>query len=66
MRRKSPPALLSVAFCLFALTAKTAFGQIGGCVDSPEDATVVLALLGCGALAVPAVRAKLWGSKRSK
>lgn len=66
MHRKSIPALLAVVVSLLALTTKTAFGQIGGCVDSPEDPTIVLALLGCGAFAVPAVRARLRNRKHLK
>ena len=53
MRRKRPFSCLAVALCLIGLTAKAAFGQIGGCVDSPEDPTVVMAALGIAAAFIP-------------
>ena len=50
MHKKS--ALSLIAASVLLLTGRTAFGQITGCVDSPEDPTVVMAVLGGGAAAV--------------
>jgi len=66
MHRKSTPALLTVAVCLFALTTKSAFCLIGGCVDSPEDPTVVMAAIGIGAAAVPIVWSRVRARRRKK
>jgi XrtJ-associated TM-motif-TM protein len=66
MHRKSIPTLILVAASIFVLGTKSAFGFITGCTDSPEDPTVVLALLGCGAVAVPAIRAKFRSRKLNK
>jgi len=66
MQKKNIPALLFTAVALFALTTKAAFGFIGGCVDSPEDPTAVLAVLGCGAAAIPILRSRIRARRRTK
>lgn len=53
MRKRITPAFLAVAVLLIAASTKAAFGQITGCVDSPEDPTVVMAGLGFIAAAAP-------------
>jgi XrtJ-associated TM-motif-TM protein len=55
---------LSVFFGL-ALLAGNVLAQESGCVDSPENPTVVLGLLGGAAASVSWLRAKL-GARRSK
>jgi len=53
--------LLGVGLSLMLATAQTLRAQ-NGCVDSPEDPTLVLALVaGAGALA-----ASFWAGRRSK
>jgi XrtJ-associated TM-motif-TM protein len=55
------PTLLSLAFVLLIFAALPLRAQTG-CVDSPEDPTMVLALVaGAGALC-----ANLWRSRRRK
>jgi XrtJ-associated TM-motif-TM protein len=66
MQRKSTPALLLIAVTVFVLSSKAAFGLIGGCVDSPEDPTAILAVLGCGAAAIPIVRSRMRARKSGK
>jgi XrtJ-associated TM-motif-TM protein len=66
MQRKNIPMLLLTAVALFALTTKAAFGYIGGCVDSPEDPTAVLAVLGCSAAAIPILRSRIRARKRNR
>jgi XrtJ-associated TM-motif-TM protein len=65
MLRKSIPSLLVIAVALFAFSTK-AFGQIVGCDESPEDPTVVLALIGSAAVAFPVLRGKIRNRKLSK
>ena len=64
MHKKS--AFLLIAASLFVLTARSAFAQISGCVDSPEDPTVVLAVLGGGAAAVQFVWSRFRARRRQK
>lgn len=66
MRRNNLSVSLAVALSLVLLTTKSAFALLGGCVDSPEDPTAVLALLGCGAIALPIIRNKIKSSRRQK
>ena len=53
MRRTILFSSVAVALCLFGVATESAFGQITGCVDSPEDPTVVMAVLGIAAASVP-------------
>ena len=64
MHKKS--AFPWIAASLFALTARSAFAQISGCVDSPEDPTVVMALLGGGAAAVQFAWSRFRARRRRK
>ena len=64
MRMRMVPAYLAVAVVLAALTTTSAFGFIGGCVDSPEDPTVVMAALGITAAAVPFVWSRIRNHRR--
>ncbi len=41
-----------------------AHAQIGGCVDSPENPTAILVLVGAAAYALPTLRQKLRGIRR--
>jgi len=66
MHRKNIRTLIFVSVSMFFLATKSAFAFLSGCVDSPEDPTVVLALLGCGAVAIPAIRAKFRSRKLGK
>jgi XrtJ-associated TM-motif-TM protein len=65
MHKKSAFSLIAAA-SLFALTVRSAFAQISGCVDSPEDPTVVMALLGGGAAAVQFVWSRFRARRRQK
>ncbi len=64
MRMRMVPAFLGVAVFLFALTSKSAFGEISGCVDSPEDPTIVMAALGFTAAAVPLAWSRIRNRRR--
>ena len=64
MLKKISPLLL-IAASFFAITAKSAFAQ-SGCVDSPEDPTVVMALLGGAAALTPLVWSKVRARRRHK
>lgn len=50
---------------VLAAAIGAAYAQGGGCEDSPENPTVVLALLGAASAAAPWLRAK-WLSRRRK
>lgn len=50
---------------LLVVTTAAAYGQGGGCVDSPENPTAVLGLLGAASAGAPWLRAK-WLSRRGK
>ena len=67
MKRKilAPSFLLLAAFFAM-LTTRSAFGFIGGCVDSPEDPTAVMAMLGLGAAAVPIVWSRVRSRRKTK
>jgi len=64
MRMRMVLVFLGVAVFLFASSTKAAFGQITGCVDSPEDPTVVMAGLGIAAAAVPFAWSKFRNRRR--
>jgi XrtJ-associated TM-motif-TM protein len=64
MRMRVVVAFLGIAVFLFAATIKTAYGQISGCVDSPEDPTLVMAVLGITAAAVPFAWSKIRSHRR--
>jgi XrtJ-associated TM-motif-TM protein len=49
------PALIAI----FLLSSRIAHAQFGGCGDSPENPTLVLAGLASGAFAVSQVRMRL-------
>lgn len=61
MRRKRSFSRFAVLLCLIGLTAKAASGQISGCVDSPEDPTIVMAVLGIAAACIP----RAWSNIRN-
>jgi len=65
MLRKSIPSLLVLVASLVLLSTR-AFGQIVGCDESPEDPTVVLALIGSAAVAFPVLRGKIRNRKLNK
>jgi XrtJ-associated TM-motif-TM protein len=65
MHKKITPILL-IAASFFALATKSAFALIGGCVASPEDPTVVMALLGGGAAVIPLVWSRVRARRRQK
>lgn len=65
MHKKITPVFL-IAASFFALTTKSAFALIGGCVDSPEDPTVVMALLGGAAVITPLVWSRVRARRRQK
>ena len=65
-RKPGTSVLLLIAASFVMLTTKKAFGLIGGCVDSPEDPTVVMALLGAGAAAVPIVWSRVRARRNTK
>ncbi|MDB5974741.1 MAG: hypothetical protein JWR07_1501 [Nevskia sp.] len=56
--------LIAVA-ALSQLFAGSALADLGGCVDSPENPTAVLGLLGAAAAGMPWVKAKL-AARRGK
>ncbi len=58
MQRKDVLRFSLIAVFLLSLST-TVFGQVGGCVDSPEDPSAVLVLLGVGAVAFPALKARI-------
>jgi len=59
MRRKRTFSFFAVALCLIGLTPKAALGQISGCVDSPEDPTIIMAALGIAAASIPLAWSKI-------
>ena len=63
-KHRALPLLIAVS--LFALAGRSAFAFIGGCTDSPEDPTVVMALLGAGAAAVPLVWSRMRQRRNTK
>jgi XrtJ-associated TM-motif-TM protein len=65
MLKKIVPVFV-IAASFFALTTKSAFAQVSGCVDSPEDPTVVMALLGGAAALTPLVWSKVRARRRHK
>lgn len=64
MLKKMFPLFL-IAASFYALTTKSAFAQ-SGCVDSPEDPTAVMALLGGAAALAPLVWSRLRSHRRQK
>jgi XrtJ-associated TM-motif-TM protein len=54
-------SLAVIAVCM-ALVPRTMFGLGGGCVDSPEDPTFYMALLGGGAAAA----SLMWSRMRAR
>lgn len=59
MREISKLLLAFAAVLSLMLLTTTAFaGSLGGCVDSPENPTLLLGLLGGGAASVPWLRAR--------
>lgn len=64
LRDRTQLARLAVA--LTALSATPAFAQMGGCVNSPENPTLILGLLGGAAAATPWLRGKLSEWKRRR
>ena len=66
MRTKIDRIHLAVAVLLLAVSGRAAFGFIGGCVDSPEDPTIVMAGLGIGAAAVPFAWSRIRARRRKK
>jgi XrtJ-associated TM-motif-TM protein len=56
-------AFFVVAVFLFAATIKRAYGQ-SGCVDSPEDPTLVMAGLGIAAAAAPFAWSRIRNRRR--
>ena len=52
-----PLRRLSIVLGLFLFTGQAI--ALGGCVDSPENPSVVLGLLGAGAATLPWLRAQL-------
>ncbi|WP_174239926.1 PExPT-CTERM protein [Acidobacterium sp. S8] len=51
---------------LFILTTRNAFALIGGCVHSPEDPTVVMALLDAGAAAALFLMSRIRSRRNTK
>jgi XrtJ-associated TM-motif-TM protein len=66
MRTNGRALFLLIAVVLFVLTSRSAFAQISGCVDSPEDPTVVMALLGFGAAGANVVWSRIRSRRNSK
>jgi hypothetical protein len=67
MHKKSRTLSLLIAVSLFAIGGRSAFAFLGGgCVDSPEDPTVVMALLGAGAAAIPFVWSRMRPRRNTK
>jgi XrtJ-associated TM-motif-TM protein len=64
MQRKSIFGTLLVVAFVLAINTKAAFGQLGGCTDSPEDPTAVMALVGGAAAFIPMLSARLRSRKR--
>lgn len=57
----------TIRICLLAmlvLSVRCASAQLPGCVDSPENPTAVLLVVGAAACAWPSVRAQLRGARR--
>ena len=48
---------------LLVLVATTVRAQDGGCVDSPENPTAILALVGMAAVGINQLRARFGGRK---
>lgn len=61
--KKQQIAKVISAIGILAATSGAAYAQGGGCVDSPENPTAVLALLGAASAGVPWLRAK-WLARR--
>jgi len=53
---------ISLALC----TSVTAHAQLGGCEDSPENPTLILAGLATGAFAVSSVRTRIRARRKAK
>jgi XrtJ-associated TM-motif-TM protein len=66
MHRNRISLYLIIAASIAVFAPKTAFALIGGCVDSPEDPTVVMAILGVGAAAAPIVWSRLKSRRNTK
>lgn len=63
MKNEQITKVILAAGVLVATTG-AAYAQGGGCVDSPENPTAVLGLLGAASASVPWLRAR-WQSRRS-
>lgn len=63
--KKERICMIVAGLGLLAAAMGTAYGQGGGCVDSPENPSVVLGLLGVASAGAPWLRAK-WLSRRRK
>jgi len=59
-------SLLAVAALALAVVALPARAQIGGCDDSPENPTLILAGLASGAFAVSSIKTRLRARRQTK
>jgi len=67
MRISGKAVLTLVAVSFIVLASRSASAQgIGGCVESPEDPTIVMGMLGLGAAAVPMVWTRIKSLRRKK
>ena len=57
---------LMILAAMTLTAARNALGQISGCVDSPEDPTIVLAIVGLGAAAVPLAASRVRSRRKAK
>jgi XrtJ-associated TM-motif-TM protein len=57
---------LFVTLALALTLARPAHAQIGGCDDSPENPTLILAGLASGAFAISSVRTRMRARRASK
>ena len=55
--------ILPIALLIVAAAALPAHAQDGGCVDSPENPTAILALVGMAAVGMNHLRARFGGRK---
>ena len=65
MRISSKAILTFIAVSFVVLTTRSAYA-LGGCVDSPEDPTVVMGMLGLGAAAAPMVWTRVKSLRNKK
>lgn len=59
-------SILGVAAAVAALTFSASAFAFGGCVDSPENPTWILAGIGAAAAGTPWLRARIKARRRSK